>query len=943
MLTVVPTGDTNNNTILEVTETWVYVQDYVVTQSDIDTGSITNQATASGTGVNGIVSDVSGATVLDDIPTVTTIPSSCLDAIAITKAGVFNDVDSNGCSTASVDTVMYTFTVTNQGNTSLTSVTVTDPLLGGLLTAIPTGDTNNNTILEVTETWVYVQDYVVTQSDIDTGSITNQATASGTGVNGIVTDDDTAVTTIPASCFDAIAITKTGVFNDVDTNGCSTASVDTVMYTFTITNQGNTPLTSVTVTDPLLGGLLTATPTGDANSDTILDITETWVYVQDYVVTQSDIDTGSITNQATASGTGVNGLVTDLSGATISDDIPTVTIIPEACLDAIAITKTGVFNDIDANGCTSLGVDTVTYTFTVTNQGNTPLTSVTVTDPLLGGLLTATPSGDANSDTILDITETWVYVQDYVVTQSDIDTGSITNQATASGTGVNGLVTDLSGATISDDIPTVTIIPEACLDAIAITKTGVFNDIDANGCTSLGVDTVTYTFTVTNQGNTPLTSVTVTDPLLGGLLTATPSGDANSDTILDITETWVYVQDYVVTQGDIDTGSITNQATASGTGVNGLVTDLSGATVSDDIPTVTIIQEACLDAIAITKTGVFNDLDTNGCSTASVDTVTYTFTVTNEGNTPLTSVTVTDPLLGGLLTAVPTGDANNNTILEVTETWVYVQDYVVTQSDIDTGSITNQATASGTGVSGIVSDVSGATVSDDIPTVTTLPASCFDAIAITKTGVFNDVDTNGCSTASVDTVMYTFTITNQGNTPLTSVTVTDPLLGGLLTATPTGDTNNNTILEVTETWVYVQDYVVTQSDIDTGSITNQATASGTGVNGIVTDLSGATISDDTPTVTIIPEACLDAIAITKTGVFNDLDTNGCSTASVDTVTYTFTVTNQGNTPLTSVTVTDPLLGGLLTATNWRCQQQHDTRGYRDLGICSRLCGNTIRY
>ena len=73
--------------------------------------------------------------------------------------------------------------------------------------------------------------------------------------------------------------------------------------------QGNTPLTSVTVTDPLLGGLLTATPTGDINGDNdgILDISETWVYVQDYVVTQSDIDTGSITNQATATGTGANG------------------------------------------------------------------------------------------------------------------------------------------------------------------------------------------------------------------------------------------------------------------------------------------------------------------------------------------------------------------------------------------------------------------------------------------------------------------------------------------------------------------------------------------------------------------------------------------------------------------------------------------------------------
>ena len=131
--------------------------------------------------------------------------------------------------------------------------------------------------------------------------------------------------------------------------------------------------------------------------------------------------------------------------------------------------------------------------FTVTNQGNTPLTSVTVTDPLLGGLLTATVSGDANGDTILDITETWVYVQDYVVTQSDIDTGSITNQATASGTGAEAVVTDVSGATINDDIPTVTIVPAACFDAIAITKAGAFNDVDTSGCTSLGVDTVTYT------------------------------------------------------------------------------------------------------------------------------------------------------------------------------------------------------------------------------------------------------------------------------------------------------------------------------------------------------------------------------------------------------------------------------------------------------------------
>ena len=131
-------------------------------------------------------------------------------------------------------------------------------------------------------------------------------------------------------------------------------------------------------------------------------------------------------------------VLADVSGTSIDNDRPTITDICQD--DAIALTKTGVFNDVDTSGCTTAGIDTVTYTFTVTNGGNTPLSSVSVTDPLLGGLLTATPSGDTNTNGVLDITETWVYVQDYSVTQSDIDTGSITNQATATGEGVKELL-----------------------------------------------------------------------------------------------------------------------------------------------------------------------------------------------------------------------------------------------------------------------------------------------------------------------------------------------------------------------------------------------------------------------------------------------------------------------------------------------------------------------
>ena len=883
-----------------------YTASYAITQQDIDAGLFVNQATVTATPPMGAnVTDLSDDTsILENDPTVTILCGT--PSIALVKVGMYDGFNVDGeCISAVGDTINYTFSVTNTGSVTLTNVVVEDPLVtinGAPIASLAPG---------VTDSTTFIASYVITQQDIDAGLFSNQATATGTAPDTTIVTDLSGTTisnntpTVTDICQnDAIAITKAGVFNDIDTNGCSTASVDTVTYTFTVTNGGNTPLTSVTVTDPLLGGFLTATPSGDTNNNTILEVTETWVYVQDYVVTQSDIDTGSITNQATASGTGVSGLVTDISGATISDDIPTVTIIPASCFDAIAITKAGVFNDVDTNGCSTASVDTVMYTFTITNQGNTPLTSVTVTDPLLGGLLTATPTGDTNNNTILEVTETWVYVQDYVVTQSDIDTGSITNQATASGTGVNGIVTDLSGATISDDIPTVTIVPEACLDAIAITKSGVFNDVDTSGCSTASVDTVTYTFTVTNQGNTPLTSVTVTDPLLGGLLTAVPTGDTNNNTILEVTETWVYVQDYVVTQSDIDTGSITNQATASGTGVNGIVSDVSGATVSDDIPTVTIVPEACFDAIAITKSGVFNDVDTSGCSTASVDTVTYTFTVTNQGNTPLTGVTVTDPLLGGLLTAVPTGDTNNNTILEVTETWVYVQDYVVTQGDIDTGSITNQATASGTGVNGIVSDVSGATISDDIPTVTTLCQN--NVIALIKTGVFNDANADNCADVN-ETITYSFVVKNTGNTTISNIDIEDAMvnvLGGPITLAP-GEEDAATFTAV---------YLITQVDIDLGSITNTAIVSGLNPAGVlITDTSDDdSFLQDDPTVTTLCQN--NAIALIKTGVFNDTNADNCANVK-ETITYSFMVKNMGNTTISGVDIEDAMvnvLGGPIT-------------------------------
>ena len=59
---------------------------------------------------------------------------------------------------------------------------------------------------------------------------------------------------------------------------------------------------------------------------------------------------------------------------------------------------------------------------TVDNTGNVDLTNVVLDDVFAGGATLV--SGDANADSILETTETWVYSADYVVTQADLNAGA---------------------------------------------------------------------------------------------------------------------------------------------------------------------------------------------------------------------------------------------------------------------------------------------------------------------------------------------------------------------------------------------------------------------------------------------------------------------------------------------------------------------------------------
>ncbi|MHC9089507.1 DUF7507 domain-containing protein [Tenacibaculum sp. IMCC1] len=895
-------GDTNGDNELDVDETWIYSLDYIITQDDIDNGSVTGQATVTGVSTGGTnVSDLSDDNnTLEDDPTVTNLCQN--EGIALIKQGTINDENGDGCSDNG-ETITFTLSVINTGNTTLNSIVVTDPLL---TVSYSSGDTDSDNELDVDEIWIYTGSYIVTPLDITNTFVQNQATAQASTVSGgTVSDqsDDNSIleddiTTIDLCQAPDIAIVKTATFNDENSDGCSNVG-ETITYTMTVTNQGNTGLINVTVNDPLLGGPVTL-DSGDLNTNNTLDVGEIWIYTADYAITQTNIDNGSITNQATASGESSQAVVvTDLSdNDSVLEDDPTQNTVCQS--DSIALIKTAIFNDEDSDGCSDVG-ETITYNFTLTNTGNTTITNVVLTDPMLGGTITLA-SGDTDSDNQLDINETWSYTANYTITQANIDNGSVTNQATVTGTSISGNnVSDLSdNDSILEDGQTQTTLCQS--DSIALIKTATFNDENTDGCSDVG-ETITYSFTLTNTGNTTITNVVLTDSMLGGTITLA-SGDIDSDNQLDINESWSYTANYTITQANIDNGSVTNQATVTGTSISGNnVSDLSddNSTLEDDQTQTNLCQS---DGIALIKTATFNDEDTDGCSDVG-ETITYNFTLTNTGNTTITNVVLTDSMLGGTIT-LASGDIDSDNQLDINESWSYTANYTITQANIDNGSVTNQATVTGTSISGNnVSDLSddNSTLEDD-QTQTNLCQS--DGIALIKTATFNDEDTDGCSDVG-ETITYNFTLTNTGNTTITNVILTDPMLGGTITLA-SGDINSNNQLDINETWSYSASYTITQSDIDNGSVSNQATVTGTSISGNnVSDLSddNSILEDDQTQTTLCQPN--NSISLEKVSTFNDINGNGYANVG-ETITYSFIIYNTGDSVLYNITLQDNLPG-----------------------------------
>ncbi|PHN00648.1 DUF7507 domain-containing protein, partial [Flavilitoribacter nigricans] len=217
--------------------------------------------------------------------------------------------------------VNYDIEVLNDGNISIYNVVVTDPGAdAGTILPVDAdtdgfndGDTDEDGVLDVGETWLYTAAHTITQDDIDDGLYTNTATVNGVadtngdgdgndaGVGDVaVTDSDDE--TVNAAQDPSIQTTKS--FTNIDGNPAFTeysAVGQHINYEIMLTNDGNVTIYDISVSDPNAEPGSITFISGD-NGNGALDVGETWTYTAYHIVTQTDIDNGTVLNVATGSG-----------------------------------------------------------------------------------------------------------------------------------------------------------------------------------------------------------------------------------------------------------------------------------------------------------------------------------------------------------------------------------------------------------------------------------------------------------------------------------------------------------------------------------------------------------------------------------------------------------------------------------------------------------------
>nr|WP_201470353.1 isopeptide-forming domain-containing fimbrial protein [Microbacterium hydrocarbonoxydans] len=756
-------------------------------------------------------------------------------------------------------------------------------------------------------------------------------------------------------------------------DGTAVGAGQRITYQVAVENTGNTVLDDVEVADDLSSVFSFAEYQDDlATTVDGIDVVESGAVIADdmltwtgalepgqimtftySVIVDDDVEGESIANSVTASGTPPGGDPIVPPAVTTVHPIAGFTLIKTADPASGAVVQPGQIID---------------YTVTGTNTGATTLDPATIADDLAGVLAHAEYNSDittaidgspvtAGAATLTGSALAWngtlqpgqVVTITYSVTVDDEASGQVlSNVASGTATPTTPNPADPTGPQIPGEpiVPPTSVTEHPVLGSgFTISKTAD----PASGTAVSAGDTIEYTVTGTNTGDTDLSPVTITDDLTGVLDDAVYNDDVTADrgsaTVVEGTLTWtgsiprgesVTLRYSVTVDAGVESALLRN--IVNGAATPRIPTDPSDPE-SPTTPGTTITPPQVETTHPVVDTGfeVTKTADpASGTAVGPGDTIEYTVTGTNTGNTVLAPAAITDDLTSVLANAAYNGDVSATTgTVDLTGsqlTWTgelgagddVVITYTVTVDGDATGVLLRNV-AEGAATPLIPSDPTdpespstpGAPVSPP-PAVTQHPVVA-PGFAVSKTA--DPVTGTAVDPGSV--IEYTVTGTNTGDTVLDPAEISDDLARVLSNASYNDDvdatrgtaTVKNSALVWTGSLKPGENVVITYSvTVDGGAggetITNT-------VAGEATPLVPADPSDPesptTPGAPIVPPTVVTEHRVTDPGFEFSKTADPASGTAVDpgdVITYVLTGVNTGETALDSVEIVDDLAGVL---------------------------------
>ena len=528
---------------------------------------------------------------------------------------------------------ILTYTITYMNNTDSTAdITITDTLTDGL-TFVSASDNGSVNGQKVTWTIPNVQQLAGGSVEL-TVRVNDKAVETVQNTASVKVGNESAVSSNPVvNKVDPVAPNE----KTVDVAGKAVAVGDTLVYTIKYRNN-TASAADVTITDTLTDGLtfVSATDGGVSSGQTV-----TWTIQNVPAYTDGQVELVVMVNE--------NAELKIENDAEIQvGNEPKVNVEPVENVTArIQVDKEATILGSDyqkkADQTKASLNDIIRFSVVIENIGGCDLTDVTITDKMLAKAeissvklepINAFESTKGKSLTDGKITYTVpelpkgqkvTVTYDYKVDEADILVDAVTNTAKV-------VATDPDGDEISheDSTTTNTDDPNPHLTVSKTTTSKPAPDAEGNPKTTYALgETITYEIEVKNDGNLTITDIAVED-----VLTGNTEDQAWKIDSLAPDESRVFEASYTVTEADIHTGSVVNEATAT------------GKTKDEANPEVPVTPGKTVDKTEepFAKLDIAKAIVNGKDSYRIGETIQYLLTVTNTGNVTVENIVLTDIL-----------------------------------------------------------------------------------------------------------------------------------------------------------------------------------------------------------------------------------------------------------------------------------------------------------